>query len=209
MFSDDELVPISALQHYLFCPRQCALIHIEQCFEENIYTLRGRAVHEKAHSEEADTIEGIRVERSLHLKSNRLGLVGISDIVEFDIEGNPFPVEYKSGSKKVSEADFIQLTAQSVCLEEMLSKKVDRGAIFYAASKKRVSVKIDSNLVKLLEDTTIKVRNLLQQQFLPLPINDSRCNDCSLIDVCQPKLIASKNLIGNEFLSLFEFEEIN
>ncbi len=120
----DDYVLISALQHYAYCPRQCALIHIEQTFEENLYTLRGHRVHEKVNTPEYELIEGVRVDRALPLWSHQLGLTGIADVVEFLNDSTPYPVEYKSGSRKPRDADDIQLCAQALCLEEMFQRPV-------------------------------------------------------------------------------------
>src|SRR5262249_27908419 len=119
IINTSEPIMISALQHYSYCPRQCALIHIEQAFEENVYTLRGRAVHERVDQVESCRLGTIRIERSLPIYSERLGLTGKADVVEFDAEDIPYPVEYKHGPKRAKEHDDIQLAAQAVCLEEM------------------------------------------------------------------------------------------
>lgn len=116
---EDDRIAISALQHFMFCPRQCALIHIEQTFDENVHTLRGEAVHKRVDEPETESNGSVRVERALPLFSKALGLVGKADIVEFEDRGNPYPIEYKHGPKRGREADEIQLTAQATCLEEM------------------------------------------------------------------------------------------
>jgi len=187
MYATDEYVMLSALQHFAFCPRQCALIHIEQAWSENIYTLRGSRVHEKAHTPGDELIEaGIRVERSLYLSSSQLGIRGIADVVEFDREGNPYPVEYKSGSKKSQTADKIQLCAQALCLEEMLERHIPAGAIFYHKSRSRKEIEFSAKLRSLTVQTIEKTRSLLQQNKLPPPVKDKRCDNCSLIQTCMP-----------------------
>lgn len=162
MWTDDELVIISALQHYAYCPRQCALIHIEQVFDENVYTLRGRRLHEKVH-EAAEFERGDRqIETSVPLWSDRLGLVGQADVVEFDSDGIPYPVEYKSGRRRgVRKADEVQLAAQAICLEEMLGCPVTSGAIYYHASRRRREVAITDRLRADVEEATLAVRILL------------------------------------------------
>ncbi len=130
MDSDDYIL-ISALQHYVYCPRQCALIHIEQTFEENLFTLRGQRLHERVNVPEYELIEGVRVERALPLWCHRLELTGVADVVEFTADGTPYPVEYKSGPRKPRDADDVQLCAQAVCLEEMFNCPVPAGAIFH------------------------------------------------------------------------------
>lgn len=182
----DDYVMLSALQHYVYCPRQCALIHIEQVWDENIYTLRGQRVHDKVDIPDSEIVEGIRVERSLPLWSHTLGLTGIADLVEFSSDGTPYPVEYKSGSKKPRKADDVQLCAQAICLEEMFKRPVPLGAIYHAASKRRREVRLDESLRSLVIQTTQNVRSLIALGKLPPPVADQRCPDCSLIDACMP-----------------------
>jgi len=187
----DDYVMISALQHYAYCPRQCALIHVEQTFEENLYTLRGQRVHEKVNTPGHELIEGIRVERALPLWSHQLGLTGIADVVEFLADGTPYPIEYKSGPRKPRDADDIQLCAQAMCLEEMFQRSVPTGAIFYHASKRRRAVTFDQELRSLIVEITQAVRQLLTDDKIPPPVADQRCGDCSLLDSCMP--LAIKN----------------
>lgn len=187
----DEYVLISALQHYAYCPRQCALIHVEQTFEENLYTLRGQRVHERVDIPDVETIETVRVERALPLWSHRLGLTGIADVVEFIEDGTPYPVEYKSGPRKPRDADDLQLCAQALCLEEMLTRPVPAGAIYHHASKRRREVRFDESLRSLVVETTREVRALLATGQLPPPVADARCPDCSLIDACMPYALQS------------------
>ncbi|NCJ06053.1 CRISPR-associated protein Cas4 [Synechococcales cyanobacterium C] len=181
---------LSALQHHAFCPRQCALIHIEQVWDENLYTLRGQRVHEKVNVPEYELIEGIRVERAMPLWSHQLGLTGIADVVEFSSDGTPYPVEYKSGARKRRLADDIQLCAQALCLEEMLNCPVPKGAIFHNASKRRREVELTQALRDQVLETIQAVRRLLTGQTLPPPVNDARCQDCSLIDACLPQALS-------------------
>src|SRR6266446_5838641 len=144
-WDESELVMISALEHYSYCPRQCALIHQEQTFDENLYTLRGRAVHKQVDEPEAVVEKGVRVERALPLWSNRLGLVGKADVVEFRGD-TPYPVEYKHGPRREKEHDDLQLCAQAVCLEEMTGQNVPKGAIFHHSSRRRREVEFTSAL---------------------------------------------------------------
>jgi CRISPR-associated exonuclease Cas4 len=190
MFTNDEYVMLSALQHFAFCPRQCALIHIEQAWAENIYTLRGLRVHEIVNKPGDELIEErIRVERSLPLYSHKFGLKGIADVVEFLPDGTPYPVEYKSGSRKVRPADNIQLCAQALCLEEMLDRSVLKGAIFHHKSRRRREVLIDDKLRSLTIQTIEQTRSLLATAKLPPPVKDKRCDDCSLIETCMPDAV--------------------
>jgi CRISPR-associated exonuclease Cas4 len=184
--SPDDYLMISALQHYAFCPRQCALIHIEQVWEENLYTLRGQRVHDKVNVPEHELIEGVRVERAMPLWSHKLGLTGIADVVEFLADGTPYPVEYKAGAKKARVADEIQLCAQALCLEEMLNCDVPRGAIFHHKSRRRREVQCDEALRSQVVQTIADLNALLAQTSLPPPVADARCRDCSLFDACMP-----------------------
>jgi len=182
----DDYVMLSALQHYVYCPRQFALIHIEQVWDENLYTLRGQRVHDKVDIPDSEIVEGVRVERALPLWSHKHGLTGFADLVEFSLDGTPYPVEYKSGSKKPRKADDVQLCAQAICLEEMFKRPVPLGAIYHAASKRRREVSLDESLRSLVIETTQNVRSLIALGKLPAPVADQRCPDCSLIDACMP-----------------------
>lgn len=184
-WAQEELVPISALQHYVYCPRQCALIHVEQIWEENIYTLRGRRAHERVETPEGIVREGIRVEYALPLWSRRLGLVGRADVVEFP-DGVPYPVEHKVGPRRARHADEVQLCAQALCLEEMLGVGVPKGALFYRASRRRREVAFTPELRAEVEQVVQEVRDLLQRMSLLPPVADTRCRDCSLIGSCLP-----------------------
>src|SRR3990167_1000943 len=130
MYTEGDLLPVSALQHLLFCERQCALIHIEQAWSENLFTAQGRILHEKVHSETAERRKDIRVEYGMPLRSLRIGLAGKADVIEFhrrqDGSWQPFPVEYKRGRKKPDNRDNVQLCAQALCLEEMLGVSIPR-----------------------------------------------------------------------------------
>lgn len=183
-------IPLSALQHWCYCPRQCALIHVEQVFAENLFTLRGQAVHKQVDQPGVETRAGLRVERALPVWSDRLGLIGKCDAVEFEADGTPYPVEYKVGSRAkapwIAACDDLQLAAQALCLEEMSTKPVPAGALFYASSKRRREVKIDAALRRRVEEAAAAVRALLDSAVLPAPTFDARCDKCSLKDVCQP-----------------------
>jgi CRISPR-associated exonuclease Cas4 len=184
----DEPIPISALQHFVYCPRQCALIHVDSIWEDNLYTLRGRQAHQGVDLPEGLVREGVRVEYALPLFSERLGLVGRADVVEFH-GGVPYPVEHKVGPRRARKADEVQLCAQAMCLEEMLGMEVSKGALFYRASRRRREVVFTSDLRILVEETVSKVRALIQAAQLPPPVNDVRCRDCSLAEACMPHLV--------------------
>ena len=181
---------ISALEHYSYCPRQCALIHVEQVFDENLYTLRGRRVHERAHEPDSALEGGVRVERGMPLFSERLGLVGKADVVEFQPGETPYPVEYKSGPRRRNRHDDIQICTQAMCLEEMLGGDVPRGAVYHFSSKRRREVVFDQELRSLTEETIREVRHMLVTAAVPPPVADARCPKCSLFDACMPIVLA-------------------
>jgi CRISPR-associated exonuclease Cas4 len=190
----DDYVMLSALQHFAFCPRQCALIHLEQAWSENIYTLRGLRVHEQVNQPGDELIEeGIRVERALPLYSHRLRLKGIADAVEFLADGTAYPVEYKSGSRKERQPDEIQLCAQALCLEEMLNCAIPKGALFYYGSRRRREVNLDDHLRAATMQAIDGTRAMLKSRQLPPPVNDQRCPNCSLIDACMPEAVSQFN----------------
>lgn len=189
---DDGVVPISALQHYSYCPRQCALIHVEQAWSENLYTERGKAVHAQVDTPESRQEDGGRVERALPLYSRRLGLSGRADVVEFRPDGTPYPVEYKHGPRRPREHDDLQLAAQALCLEEMTGRDVPAGAIFHHGSRRRREVPITPALREEVARVTAAVRALIAAGELPAPANDERCRHCSLLDICQPAAVAAK-----------------
>jgi CRISPR-associated exonuclease Cas4 len=188
--NDANPIAISALQHCAYCPRQCALIHIEQVFEDNVYTARGQAVHRLVDTPGYEIKAGVKVERALPLWSDRLGLIGKADVVEFHPGGAVFPVEFKHGRKREKIHDDIQLAAQAMCLEEMLHVSVPLGAIYHASSRRRREVEITPDLRQIVEATVSAVRQIIEQRTLPPPVNDERCRACSLIEACQPAALA-------------------
>lgn len=187
---EEDLVVLSALEHYSYCPRQCALIHAEQSFAANLHTARGDAVHALVDLEGYEVSAGVRVERALPLRCERLGLIGKADIVEFSAAGVPYPVEYKHGPRRQRTHDDLQLAAQALCLEEMTGRAVPRGAIYHASSHRRREVVFTPALFALVEQTTDAVRALLRSSAMPPAVNDARCRECSLADLCQPRILA-------------------
>ena len=163
----DDFVMLSALQHYSYCPRQCALIHEEQSFAENLHTARGNAVHELVDLKGYELRAGGRIERALPLVCERLGLIGKADIVEFLPDGTPYPVEYKHGPRRQRTHDDIQLAAQALCLEEMTGHSVPLGAIYHASSHRRREVAISPQLRQLVASTTLAIRVMLQSEKMP------------------------------------------
>jgi CRISPR-associated exonuclease Cas4 len=187
---EEEPVLLSALQHYSYCPRQCALIHEEQSFAENLHTARGDAVHALVDLEGYEVRAGVRIERALPLRCERLGFIGKADIVEFLADGTPYPVEYKHGPRRQRTHDDLQLAAQALCLEEMTGLPVPRGAIYHASSHRRREVVFTPELFVLVEDTAIAVRAMLRAGSMPPAVCDARCRECSLVELCQPQMMA-------------------
>ncbi len=188
-------VPLSALQHYLFCSRQCALIHVEQDWAENYLTARGRVEHERVDSGENTTRSSVRVERSVHLYSLRYGLHGVSDVVEYHGPKGRWerivPVEYKHGKPKERRADEVQLCAQALCLEEMHGVSIASGMLFYMKTRRRLEVRLDDELRSLTLDTAARVRDLLETGRMPSPSPGKHCRACSLVDLCLPGSVGS------------------
>lgn len=201
----EDPIPLSALEHWSYCPRQCCLIHAEQTFAENIHTLRGQAVHARTDEPGVEAgYEGRRIARAVPLWCDRLGLVGKSDVVEFLPDGTPYPVEYKHGRKREKRHDDIQLVAQAMCLEEMTGKAVPFGAIFHASSRRRREVAITAELRQAVETCVAEVRAALRGLTLPPPLNDKRCRECSLAELCQPALLAERERRDRLAKTLFE-----
>ncbi len=197
---------LSALQHYSYCPRQCALIHVEQAFDENVHTMRGNAAHQRVDEPGFESFEGVRSEKALPVWSDRLGLIGKCDVVEFYPDGRIYPVEYKHGKKRAKAHDDIQLAAQAICLEEMTGKPVTQGAIYHHTSRRRREVAITDSLRQQVEETVAAVRALLASGKLPPPVNDARCKECSLKEICQPQALADKTHQHEMLTELFSVD---
>jgi CRISPR-associated exonuclease Cas4 len=201
MFPEDALLPISALQHLLYCPRQCALIHLERLWAENSLTREGRHLHEKADHGRGETQPGKRIARGLLLRSLELGLAGKADVVEFHSQtgtsnqqlttGNlliPFPVEYKRGRPKKNGCDLVQLCAQALCLEEMLGVAVPAGALFYGKTRRRLDVAFDEALRRLTLETIGRLHAMIGSGVTPAAVYEpKKCDQCSLRFLCLPK----------------------
>ena len=194
-----EPISLSALQHTVYCPRQCALIHVEQAWSENVFTSRGTRAHEKADTLEYDWLDGVRVERALNLWSENLGLIGRADIVEFLQDGSIRPIEYKLGKKKrpvldangldvLALADHVQLCAQALCLEEMFNTSIQAGAIYHVSSKRRREVEFTPTLRSKTLEIIDLTRTMIESGLTPAPVNDNRCPNCSLLEICVPDL---------------------
>lgn len=203
MIPDDELISLSALQHAVFCLRQCALIHLEGIWTENALTAQGRVLHERVDRREHETRRDVRLATALRLVSRRLGVAGVADMVEFrrideagatgvplpGLSGRwaPFPVEYKRGKPKAHRADEVQLCAQAMCLEEMLGVGIPAGALFYGETRRRLDVPFDAALRALTERTAADVRQLFAADIVPPAEHGKWCESCSLADDCRPR----------------------
>ena len=193
MYAESELLPLSGIQHLLYCERQWALIHIEQQWVENRFTAHGRVLHRVVDEAPAESHSGFRIARSLPLRSLRLGLTGKADVVLFPLSGigPPVPVEYKRGSPKAGDWDVVQLCAQALCLEEMLGVHIPEGAMFYGTPRRRTVVSIDQELRARTERAAARMHELYRLGTSPAPIYQPRkCDRCSLIEICQPRRLA-------------------
>ncbi|MCR4411142.1 MAG: CRISPR-associated protein Cas4 [Thermoguttaceae bacterium] len=201
-WSEADCVPISALRHWQYCPRSCALIHVESIFDENVYTLRGRMLHEKVDQPGGESRDGVRIERAVPLWCDRLGLVGKADVVEFHGDV-PYPVEYKLGRRRSGGAVLFQLCAQAMCLEEMTGQAVPAGAIYYHGSRRRREVAFTQAMRVQVEEATLAIRQTIREGRLPPPAHDARCRLCSLADSCMPSLAGEQGRVRAVVRSLY------
>lgn len=187
MYQESDLLPLSGIQHLLFCERQWGLIHIEQQWQENRLTAEGRLLHTQADNAVVEQRGGLRIVRALPLRSFRLGLSGKADVVEFPLSGEaPVPVEYKRGRAKLTDVDRVQLCAQGLCLEEMLGVEVPRGALFYGQPRRRVLVEFDAKLRAVTTALAFRMHELYAASVTPAPVLLPHCRNCSLTSLCQP-----------------------
>jgi CRISPR-associated exonuclease Cas4 len=195
MYTEENLLPLSALQHIIFCVRQCALIHIEGIWTENLFTAEGRIIHERVDSGSSESRKNIKTAFNVALKSLSLGLTGKADVVEYHKnidKWQPFPVEYKRGRSKIDNCDRVQLCAQAMCLEEMSKTQIPEGAIFYAKPRRRENVIFDERLKEETIETAKKLHALIDSGITPLPEYNKRCESCSLVQSCMPKRISQR-----------------
>lgn len=201
MYNKDDLVMLSALQHLLFCPRQCALIHVEQLWIENRLTAEGRILHERVHTAARESRRKIRTEYDMPIRSLKLGLIGRADVVDFHLRADgqwqPYPVEYKRGRPKKDDSDRVQLCAQGLCIEEMLSIPVVAGALYYGKKKRRLEVEFDQSLRSTTMDTANQLHKLLNSGQTPPPRYSRRCDTCSFLEYCLPKITGKRNKVAN------------
>lgn len=211
-YEEDDLLPLSALQHLVYCERQCALIHIECVWTENQWTAEGRILHERVHQLEHESRGTLRIARGLRLRSNTLGVAGVADVVEFHrcqekssggvglpgVAGSwrPYPVEYKRGRPKADHCDEVQLCAQAVCLEEMLDTEVAAGALFYGRTRRRHDVVFDKSIRQMTAKVATRLHDLMRVGATPPPVDLKRCTSCSLRDDCLPNAAGSKQAVA-------------
>lgn len=183
-----ELIPLAALQHYAYCPRQCALIHIEQLWQDNFFSADGLRLHERIDSREPETRKGIKYERSVAVKSVKYGLTGKLDLLEIDLTSKQLtPVEYKRGKPKLENWDRIQLCAQVLCLEEMRTTKIQQAYLWYWQPRERIKVIIDETLRHETLATISDAKKLFAAKITPSKVaTKKRCRACSLKELCNP-----------------------
>ena len=203
-YDDDDMLMLSGIQHYMFCPRQWALIHIEQQWDENRLTAEGQLLHQNVDNPAYRQKNGdIITLRAVHIASHTLGLYGITDAIELSPSDNsadaithprypgfwkPFPVEYKHGHRKSDESDEVQLTAQVICLEEMYGIHIPKAALFYHETRHREVVQIDDHLRQLTFALSNDMHKIFESGITPQAEVNKRCKNCSLIDICAPDL---------------------
>ena len=204
---DDRQTPLSALNHYAYCPRRCGLIHMEGELADNVHTARGFAEHDRVDTVAHEVSRaGARVEFALPVWSDRLGLIGKCDVVELWPDGTVYPVEYKHGKRRAWVNDDLQLGAQALCLEEMTGRPVPRGAIFHHGSRRRREVHADSKLRDLVEQAVAHIRAMFASGVLPPALDDRHCGECSLRDLCQPSVLAARERWRDQVAALFQPE---
>jgi CRISPR-associated exonuclease Cas4 len=203
LYTEEDLLPLSALQHLLFCERQCALIHIEQVWADNRLTAEGRILHEKVHEREDESRCELHIVRGLRLRSLELGVAGVADVTEFvrvpegegahlpGLRGSwlPHPVEYKRGRPKPDDCDKVQVCAQALCLEEMLNVPVTAGAIFYGVPRRRLAVEFSDSLRDTTRQAAGRLHEIISSGITPPPTDTSKCRQCSLNEICLPQVV--------------------
>jgi CRISPR-associated exonuclease Cas4 len=201
-YSTEELLPLSGIQHFVFCRRQWALIQIERQWQDNTLTVEGKQLHKLVDDPYfTETRKGIITARSVPIASYHLGLVGVCDVVEFtaspegvQLPGHsglyiPAPVEYKRGHEKLEPCDEAQLCAQAICLEEMLSTAIPIGYLYYGETRRRVEIELNSKLRDLVRSMTEEMHAYYQRGYTPRVKPSKACRSCSLADICLPELL--------------------
>lgn len=217
-YKEEDYLMISGIQHFQFCRRQWALIHIEQQWAENVHTVVGELMHKKVHDPYlAENRKDLLITRSLPVSSRELGISGECDVVEFHkseegvhIQGHRglyriYPVEYKKGKPKISDEDILQMAAQVMCLEEMFSTEIPEGAVFYGETRRREVVEITAKLRERVRDMFREMHQYYERQYTPKVKWSKSCNGCSLKDICLPGL--GKTMSAKEYVKLALEEE--
>jgi len=199
MYPESDYLLLSGLQHLRFCPRQCALIHIEQQWSENFFTAAGRVQHEKVHGNTAESRKTVKTERNLKIASALLGVTGCTDAVEFYSDGKIIPIEYKHGKPKENTSDEVQLCAQVICLEEMLECTIDEGALFYFKIRRRIPLPITDELRKETIELAERFHRFVADGKTPAAVYSKKCESCSFIDECFPES-AGKNKSAVDYI---------
>lgn len=197
MYTEDDFIMISALQHYVYCPRQCGLIHVDDVWHENVFTVRGNILHEKVDTDTYETRGTLKTVRGLRIHSFKYGIVGRCDVVEFkEVIGKEevMPVEFKAGEPKDDISDKVQLCAQALCLEEMLNTTIKQGAFFYGKIRRRNVVVIDNELRSQTENIIASVREIVSTKIIPSAEYAAKCRNCSIESICQPKAMNKRKL---------------
>ena len=198
MYQEEDFIQLSALQHYMFCPRQCGLIHVEDIWRDNLFTVLGGLFHEKVDTDTYESRGNTRIVRGLRIHSRRLGLSGKCDVVEFYTDKNGItqviPVEFKVGQPKENDCDRVQLCAQVLCLEEMLNRPIHQGAFFYGKIRRRQVIEINQDLRQQTNSIIQLVHEMVRSGIVPAVRYSARCRNCSLLDVCQPKALDARKL---------------
>jgi CRISPR-associated exonuclease Cas4 len=203
----EDKIPLSALNQYAYCPRRCYLIHAEGEFADNVHTQSGMLEHQRVDPLAHEIKKGVRVEFALPVWSDRLGISGRCDVVEFHPDGGVLPVEYKHGKRKQWHNDDLQVAAQAMCLEEMLNTSVPLAAVYHIQTHRRRELRIDETLREAVRATVKAVTDMLHNQQCPPPIEDrKRCPQCSLNALCNPELLSEKTRLKQISAQLFKFE---
>jgi CRISPR-associated exonuclease Cas4 len=226
MYSEDELLPISALQHLLFCERRAALVCLEGLWQDNISTVQGSIFHERTHQMETECRNDLRIARGLWLKSLRLGISGKADVVEFKrlnemdtklgvcLSGEqgywqPFPVEYKRGRLREEISYETQLCAQGLCLEEMLGIEIKAGALYYGQTHRRLEINFDKNLCEKTESAAIHLHEIITSGITPKAKIEPKCKYCSLNSLCLPRISKGKKSVAGYLKMVYKAEGEN
>ncbi len=224
MYAEDQLLPLAGLQHLVFCERQFALMTIEGIWADNLFTVEGTHLHEASHDDDTEQRDGVRIARGLRLRSPRLGLTGVADVVEFHPEPShggegvrlpghrglwrPYPVEYKHGKPKTDHSDEVQLCAQAICLEEMFAEKgapvlIAEGAFFYGRPRRRTAVELTTALRQETETLAVRLHELFDSRTTPPAVYKPECRSCSLFDECRPKTTSRKKSAASYIVASF------